>query len=555
MPYPKVLKYIQKKSIANFDHTKTNSKTMIDSHVFNDEFIEPSPSYTLPSIKRSISTNVPYREQNWIFDNQKWIPPEPDPVPPFQINTVKAQSDSGANRIVTDQLSLLEKVKEITPTPMGGCNKEEEIAILCTAVGYLPITTDSGDTIKVLAYYSAQVDGTIISPTTIISQHRKRFSGWMQFSDCDNKNGHIQLIGRHKQDDIRLPTTCENDLWYHSQDSLGEPGISKALPTVNRLSNAAKYELWHQRLGHAGNTVMQTVHKHCKGIPPLKGNAFFRCPSCMSGKLCTKRSIGKKPLNNKLGSTAPKSVMQKPVDNDKDDIFLPNSSPGQHFHMDFGFVRGSGYHIKTEDGKTLTSKDGKKAYLLVIDRSSRYTWIFLTDSKKPPIKAVKLLLEKFRSTNPHRTVRVDQGGDLGQSHEFKTMIADAQFSLEVTGNDASASNGMAENPNKMLGQMMRCILHSYELGPEYWSWALTQAVYIKNRIPHQSINTSPYQQFTGLIPDLSNLKNFVDTSPILTWTYYPNNTNTCSQRATQFYLPMLTINYNCYDKLHSSLIN
>ena len=49
------------------------------------------------------------------------------------------------------------------------------------------------------------------------------------------------------------------------------------------------------------------------------------------------------------------------------------------------------------------------------------------------------------------------------------------------------------------------MLHSAGLGPEYWSYALTQAVYIKNRVPHRSLNMSPYQVFTGRRPDLSNL--------------------------------------------------
>ena len=31
---------------------------------------------------------------------------------------------------------------------------------------------------------------------------------------------------------------------------------------------------------------------------------------------------------------------------------------GQHFHNDFGFVRGSGYRLKIDDNKTVTSIDG-----------------------------------------------------------------------------------------------------------------------------------------------------------------------------------------------------
>ena len=41
----------------------------------------------------------------------------------------------------------------------------------------------------------------------------------------------------------------------------------------------------------------------------------------------------------------------------QNDIECTKGEPGQHFHMDFGFVRGSDYTIKSED-KTITSIDG-----------------------------------------------------------------------------------------------------------------------------------------------------------------------------------------------------
>jgi hypothetical protein len=31
--------------------------------------------------------------------------------------------------------------------------------------------------------------------------------------------------------------------------------------------------------------------------------------------------------------------------------------PGQHFHVDFGFMKGSGYCKKDEEGRTITSID------------------------------------------------------------------------------------------------------------------------------------------------------------------------------------------------------
>ena len=118
------------------------------------------------------------------------------------------------------------------------------------------------------------------------------------------------------------------------------------------------------------------------------------------------------------------------------------------------------------------------------------------------------MLNKFKSVNPHRTVRTDQGGELGKSKLFQTMVDKELFALELTGADASAQNGVAESPNKYLGNMMRCMLHSAGLGPEYWSYALIHAVYIKNRLPHTHIGKTPYEALTGTQPDLTNLRIF-----------------------------------------------
>ena len=88
------------------------------------------------------------------------------------------------------------------------------------------------------------------------------------------------------------------------------------------------------------------------------------------------------------------------------------------------------------------------------------------------------------------------------------MVIDEGFTLEMTGSDASAQNAIAESPNKTLGNMMRCILHNANLVPEYWSYALIHAVYIKNRLPHSAINMTPFESLTGSQPDITNLRIF-----------------------------------------------
>ena len=87
-------------------------------------------------------------------------------------------------------------------------------------------------------------------------------------------------------------------------------------------------------------------------------------------------------------------IHDKDID-DNDDIYIPNSPPGQFFHMDFGFVRGTNFTIKQEDGPTITSKDGYNLYLIIVDHATRYTWIFLTKTKQPPVSIARRVLQKF----------------------------------------------------------------------------------------------------------------------------------------------------------------
>ena len=526
LPFLKIINDIRKDNDNTKPSTINSYQYLADSQFIDDYDTVHDIDALKPDAEPPPSHKHDFDGHTWnINDDGKWKPPPPSTPnihalndqstsspdkPSPTINRTNAgnnnfQNDSGANRIVTDKLDNLQNVQIIDPIPMGGCNKNDSAAIVCTMVGELPISDTSGNILMVKAYYSAEVDGTIISPTALVRQHIDKFTAWLKYCNCDDNKGVLKLIGRNGQDNLSFAIHCSNDLWYHAPDSIG----NSTAPTINRISNAASFELWHQRTAHAGINILDKLHKHSIGVPPLKGNSFYRCPSCMSGKLCTKRAIGKPTPSKGAQLPPPTSINKdKSAPDDTDDIHIPNSEPGQHFLMDFGFVRSSDYSIKTEDGKTITSIDGKNSYLSIIDRSSRYMWIFPTSSKTPPIEAVKSILTKFKSKNPHRTVRVDQGGELGRSAQFATMISECEFALEITGSDASAQNGLVENPNKIFGQMMRCMLHSSELGPEYWSYALQHAVYIRNRLPHFTIKTSPYEAFTSLQPDLSGLRIF-----------------------------------------------
>ena len=196
---------------------------------------------------------------------------------------------------------------------------------------------------------------------------------------------------------------------------------------------------------------MNTIHEHVIGIDKaLRKTPLYKCPACIPNKMSKRsheRTSKHKKRKTKPNMTTESSedipdLFQDDPENIESDL-NSESVPGQHFHMDFGFVRGSEYKVKGENQPTITSIDGYNSYLIIVDRVSRYIWIFLTSSKAPPISIARRVLNKFKCKNPHRTVRTDQGGELGMSEDFQEMVDDENFVLEVTGADASAQNAMS----------------------------------------------------------------------------------------------------------------
>ena len=480
------------------------------------------------------------------FAITKMASPSSVPTPTSPPSSGNYQSDTGANASCTNDISLLHDVTWIEPILCTTANVGSDLQI--TAIGRMSLTCGKVF-LPVIVYYSENAPGTIISPNAICRQFNSSFYGYQKRVNFDHCHGDIRFNARDGLEDVTLQVTAKNDLWYHSDIHIvkntddfeqptaapsTDPSSAQFQPRINFLSDSAKFELWHQRLAHIGKEKLESLHKYCDGVPKLRGNAFYRCPTCLSSKLCTKNPVRNANLgtsNRKPDDTPADDPTRIPVDSPifqssewdqvdqsddidgweayLDELHLPDTKAGMNFHADFGFVRGSDFRLKTESGKTITSIDGKNSYCLIVDRATRFIWVYIGDSKEPPVQAVRMILAKFGAKNAtHRTFRTDRDRGLNLSDDFRAMLELADFTVELTGPDSSDQNAVAERPHRDLGQMMRCLLHSSGLGPEYWSFAMQHAVFVKNRIPHSKLGTTPFQAFTGRRPNLSRCRVF-----------------------------------------------
>ena len=124
----------------------------------------------------------------------------------YELNiNIHVQNDSGANRSVTNLISLLHDFQQIQPYPIAGVNSDTP-AIYCSGFGYLKWYSEDKQLILVPCYYCDKASGTIISPTDIVYWHRDNFVGWQMTTNLDKKTGSFTLLARDGVNHITYPT-------------------------------------------------------------------------------------------------------------------------------------------------------------------------------------------------------------------------------------------------------------------------------------------------------------------------------------------------------------
>ena len=211
------------------------------------------------------------------------------------IHAFRMLMDLGANRSATCFKELLEDYQEIPHKTIGGANKETG-DITVEGFGYIPWYTPTNQKLLIKCYYSPDLIETIVSPTDVVLTQKAKYRGFTIHSDIIIKKGYIKYLNIDGICHAQYPIEMHNGLWYFVDTGLTDKEARlrtkrSAHAIINKLSTAATYELWHQRLGHPGQTTMKEIHHYVQGIPQLKGNAFHRCLSCTLAKMSKQPSV------------------------------------------------------------------------------------------------------------------------------------------------------------------------------------------------------------------------------------------------------------------------
>jgi hypothetical protein len=197
---------------------------------------------------------------------------------------------------------------------------------------------------------------------------------------------------------MTISLTCRNGLYYCHTDTyapdhtptrtkLNKVYSGDPRPTPTTKARQTKFELWLLRFGSPCKSQLRNLPSCETGTPPKFKWHPFRFVDFKEQAYTRKQPV------SKLAECLPKC--------------------GTEFYMDFGFMLASTSDYKRPNKDTdrvVLSYDGYSAYLIIVDGASRRLWVFLTQSKEPPLDIVRAFMAKFGIGGG--LVRTDQGGEL-----------------------------------------------------------------------------------------------------------------------------------------------
>ena len=105
-------------------------------------------------------------------------------------------------------------------------------------------------------------------------------------------------------------------------------------------------------------------------------------------------------------------------------------------------------------------------------------------------------------------LRTDRGGEY-TSTEFEEFLESAGIRHEQTVPKTPEQNGVAERMNRTLVESVRSMLADANLPHEFWTEALSTAVYLRNRSPTKAVDgMTPFETWMKKKPSVSHLRIF-----------------------------------------------
>lgn len=155
------------------------------------------------------------------------------------------------------------------------------------------------------------------------------------------------------------------------------------------------------------------------------------------------------------------------------------------------------------------SARGNRYFATFIDDNSKYCVVYFLQFKSDVFEKLKEYIAFVRTQfgRTPNTIRSDRGGEY-TGNAVKQYLKDEGIRMEYTAAYSPQQNGVAERKNRSLMEMARCMLIEADMENKFWAEAVSTANFIQNRMPSNSVATTPYEIWTGKKPKASIFQTF-----------------------------------------------
>ena len=165
------------------------------------------------------------------------------------------------------------------------------------------------------------------------------------------------------------------------------------------------------------------------------------------------------------------------------------------------------------------SYTGFKYYLVLVDEFTKFTWTYLLKHKSDTLQVFTQFhaMVHTQFSLPIKTFRTDCGGEF-TSTKFNQFCATHGIIHQLSCPHTPQQNGTAERKHRHLIQCALALLFESKLPISYWSYAVSTAAHLINRLPTPNLKQkTPWELLFHKPQDIQYLRTFgCQCFPLLT---------------------------------------
>ena len=231
---------------------------------------------------------------------------------------------------------------------------------------------------------------------------------------------------------------------------------------------AASGDVWHMRLGHPHQEVLQRLSVNKAII--LNNLSRQLCEACQLGK------------SSRLPFSSSEFVATRPLERVHCDLWMP--SP-------------------------VASTQGFRFYAVFVDHFSRYTWIYPLRLNSDFYTAF-LSFQNFVERQLDSKIQVFQSGGGGEfmSKQFLAHLSSCGIKQQLSCLHTPQQNGLAERKHCYVTELGLSLMFQSKIPYQLWVEAFLTATYLGNLMPSSVLpeHKSPYEMLVGKPPIYSLLR-------------------------------------------------